>query len=242
MFRLSILGIVTAASLSFSAGAELAQLPGIKGEDDRQLVETDAYPWSAIGRVNRRTGGFCTGTVIAEYRVLTAAHCLWNPRTLTWLPAQSLHFVAAYRRGEYLVHSGVEGIEVSHAKAQKQRNPKIDPENDWALLRLTEPVGKVTGALATAKVSLQVNTTSLIQAGYSQDKAHILSVHSGCKILGFSADNRLVLHDCDATKGDSGSPIFVRRGGRYSLVGMHVATMTQEGRVIGIAISRRDGW
>ena len=222
--------------------AEPAQLPGIKGEDNRELVETDAYPWSAIGRVNRRTGGFCTGTVIAEDRVLTAAHCLWNPRTLTWLPVQSLHFVAAYRRGEYLVHSQVESFEVTHAKTQKQRNPKIHPDNDWALLRLVKPVGKITGVLAATKASLQVKTTSLIQAGYSQDKAHILSVHSGCKILGFSADGRLVFHDCDATKGDSGSPILVRLGQRYSLVGMHVATMTREGRAIGIAISRKDGW
>ncbi|MBC8158300.1 MAG: hypothetical protein H8E94_03100 [Alphaproteobacteria bacterium] len=90
--------------------------------------------------------------------------------------------------------------------------------------------------------ALQVNGAPLIQAGYSQDKAHILSVHSGCNILGFSADGRLLLHDCDATKGDSGSPILVQQGERYSLVGMHVATMMRDGHALGVAIRGMGGW
>lgn len=233
VFRLTLFGALTAMAVGLFAGVaigvEPAQLPGIKGEDNRQLMETDAYPWSAIGRVNRRTGGFCTGTVIAKDRVLTAAHCLWNPRTLRWLPAQSLHFVAAYRRGEYLVHSKVAEIEIAHADVLKRRPPEID----WAVLKLVDPVGRTTGVLPTGKVM----TSRLIQAGYSQDKAHILSVHSGCKIRGHSANKRLILHDCDATKGDSGSPILVQRDEQYFIIGMHVATMMQKGRAIGIAIA-----
>ena len=35
-------------------------LPGIKGEDNRQIVDSSDYLWSAIGPVNTRIGGFCT--------------------------------------------------------------------------------------------------------------------------------------------------------------------------------------
>ena len=45
-----------------------------------------------------------------------------------------------------------------------------------------------------------------------QDKAHILSRHEGCRITGAMVQGRLVLHDCDATHGDSGSPLLVREG------------------------------
>ncbi len=56
------------------ASAERLRHSGIKGADDRKLVEPTANPWSTIGRVNRETGGFCTGTLVGPRHVLTAAY------------------------------------------------------------------------------------------------------------------------------------------------------------------------
>ena len=93
--------------------ADPPKLPGIKGADDRVLVDSVAYPWSAIGRVNKAIGGFCTGALIAPRQVITAAHCLWNKRTGRWLDASSIHFVAGYRRGGYLRHGKVVSYRLS---------------------------------------------------------------------------------------------------------------------------------
>lgn len=86
------------------AGREEIRLKGIKGDDNRIIVEAREYPWSAIGRLNNGLGGYCSGALIGPRLVLTAAHCLWNHKTKRWLAAESLHFVAGYSRGEYLAH------------------------------------------------------------------------------------------------------------------------------------------
>ncbi|MFD1379209.1 trypsin-like serine protease [Fodinicurvata halophila] len=70
-------------------------LPGILGTDNRKPIDSSAWPWSSIGRINRTAGGFCTGTLIATKFVLTAAHCMYDsataallqPRRFTLLPA-----------------------------------------------------------------------------------------------------------------------------------------------------------
>ena len=54
--------------------ADKIQLRGIKGDDDRVLIEKYQYPWSAIGRLNSEIGGFCSATLIAPELILSAAH------------------------------------------------------------------------------------------------------------------------------------------------------------------------
>ena len=50
------LRLLTALTLLLTAvqgvAVESQRIPGIKGDDDRELVETANYPWGAIGRLN----------------------------------------------------------------------------------------------------------------------------------------------------------------------------------------------
>lgn len=222
--------------------AEPPKLPGIKGTDDRVLVDSAAYPWSAIGRVNKTIGGFCTGALVAPRQVITAAHCLWNKRTRRWLDARSVHFVAGYRRGDYLRHGKVASYRLSPGARPPVKEASPDPAADWALLTLEDGFETALGRLEVETLdssrlgALQKKQAVFLHAGYSQDKAHVLTRHEPCRLVGFTNQERLILHDCDATRGDSGSPILRREGDAYRLVAIHIATTTRKGRVLGLAI------
>ncbi len=101
-------------------------------------------------------------------------------------------------------------------------------------MSLCDDVSPKTGTIAPA--AAKDRKDQVLQAGYSQDKAHILTVHDGCRITG-PAGKGLVMHDCDATRGDSGSPILVRVGDRYRIRAIHVATRTGGKATAGIAVS-----
>lgn len=50
------------SGVAIAADADLDALkrrlfPGIKGEDNRRIIDSSDYPWSAIGLVNSRLGG-----------------------------------------------------------------------------------------------------------------------------------------------------------------------------------------
>ena len=48
------------------------------GRDDRRILDSSQYPWSAIGEVRFRGGGACTATLVAPDIAITAAHCFFQ--------------------------------------------------------------------------------------------------------------------------------------------------------------------
>ena len=225
--------LVTLFSVTKADSPERAVIPGIIGHDDRIIRDSEDYPWSAIGRLSITTGGFCTATVIAPRRIITAAHCLWNRRTGRWYPPCALHFLAAYRRSSFKVHALVSQIQI--APGYRGDDPR--PELDWAVLTLDQDIAASTGVIPLAD-RIPARDARLLQAGYSRDRRHLLTIDQSCRVTRAANSKGLLTHDCDATFGDSGSPLLVRgQAGEYRVVAVHTAFGRSKGRTTGIGVS-----
>jgi hypothetical protein len=70
----------------------------------RVPVDPNTPPWNAVTKVQTNIGTPCTGVLIASSVVLTAAYCLYNPRTRALLQPVSLHVLFGFERGNYHRH------------------------------------------------------------------------------------------------------------------------------------------
>ena len=197
-----------------------ARLPAVALELDRlrMLTSAEHVPWRGVGRVNiggRSALSMCTGTLIGEDLVLTAAHCVVNSYTGLAHQPSDVHFVAGWRRGQKVGHSNAKAIAVhpDYVSASLVEVERIGA--DMALIRLADPIPQDKAPFFGIAPAPGLGS-ALTLISYRQDRPHALTRQKGCEIIGIQ--DAVMAMSCNVTFGASGSPVFMASGDEMRVV------------------------
>ncbi len=223
---LSIFVVVPTSSATSDAGKPF------RGSDDRVVLDSTEPPFTAIGRLNVGFGKqFCSATLIARDKVITAAHCLINKRTRRPYRPSQIHFVAGQRRDTYADHSEAQCV-VPLKRRATDGSPEITKHmDDVAVIVLKRPLNVRPVTLAQAYIA---DPGPLSHPAYSRSRPYLLSIHRQCQLL--HKARGIWLTDCDTSGGSSGGPVFAKGKTEPRLIAVMSGIAQASGELFSIAI------
>ena len=195
-------------------------------------ADRDAWPWAAVGRVERNGGGPCSGVLVAARTVLTVGHCV--ARRGPWRAEEPERLAVRFGEQAYPVVA----VRVA-ASSPYATGGRLGPvRHDWAVLELAaapavEPVA-YEGPSAARRAF--VADAPLAKVGWVQGRRE----HDpDCRIRRLALDAAAFTFACDGGPGlgRSGSALLIRTPTGFAVVAVQSAEARTGVVTLGIAVS-----
>ena len=219
--------VLVLLSLFLFPALAAAQSTGLARLSDRD----DLLGWEAVGRLDIRGRGYCSGTLIATDLVLTAAHCVYDKTTKAMYEPQSLTFRAGLRDGTAIAERTVSQIAATEHFVPGRALNLNQVRHDVALLRLAKPIVSSDADPFILHSGQQVGNTVSVTS-YGQGRSEALSRQRRCNVIAAAED--VMAFDCDVTFGSSGAPVFANVGSRGRIVSVISGVGSLEGRKVAL--------
>ena len=178
------------------------------------MTGDDSRGWEGVGRLNIG-GALCTGAMIADNLVLTAAHCMFDRDTGQRYGPEDVEFLAGWRNGRASAYRGARRVIVHPDFTFTADDKAARVVNDLALLELDQPIRKSSvkpfSTFTRPRKGAEVGVVS-----YAHDRSESPALQEMCKVLARQS-GALVL-SCSVDFGSSGAPVFVVQDGRPHIV------------------------
>lgn len=225
------------ASLAATLFVWSAPLSAQSGDSPLELLDSgmQIYGWEGVGRVDFGRTGFCTGALISETLVLTAAHCLFDRQTGAQFRDQDITFRAGYRNGRAVADGRVLRSAIHPAYDRAGGVSAQNIAHDLALLELTHPM-RGMGVVAFGVHSQPRAGERIGVVSYGRDRSETPALQEACDVLGQERDGILVM-SCSVDYGSSGAPVFTLADGQARIVSVVSAKgdATVDGRAVEVS-------
>ncbi|SDJ04441.1 trypsin-like serine peptidase [Aliiruegeria lutimaris] len=201
---------------------------GISAKSTRQF---DSFPGeTAVGRLIVSGNAMCTGALVSPDTVLTAAHCLYDPRSGRRVDPKKIEFQAGLKQGQASavrkVASAKEHPDYRHRKGNAQLG------NDLALLRLQSPISSETVLPLDFNPGLERGDALAVMSYTLGNKSNPIMEYP-CMVL--ARELQTLVMSCEVDYGASGAPVIaLNKGNRPAVVSVVSAKAAMNGKKVSV--------
>ncbi|MDE9449858.1 trypsin-like serine protease [Aliiroseovarius sp. Z3] len=179
------------------------------------MTGDDSRGWEGVGRLNIGAGGLCTGAMIGENLVLTAAHCMFDKVSGARVRPEEIQFLAGWRNGRASAYRGVRRAVVHPDFTFTTDDRAARVVNDLAVLELDQPIRK-SSVQPFAIHSRPRKGAEVGVVSYAHNRSESPALQEMCKVL--ARQSGALVMSCSVDFGSSGAPVFVVQDGKPAIV------------------------